>query len=60
MKSNIEIANHLMLKSIGIYDISLYHGKMGLVLALYLYARQEGATHISDYAWVCSKRFIKG
>lgn len=60
MKSNIEIANHLMLKSIGIYDISLYHGKMGLVLALYLYARQEGATHISDYAWDLLQEVHKG
>ena len=42
MNEHLRIANYLMLKSIELQDISLYHGKMGIVLALSLYAHQEG------------------
>lgn len=51
MDINKQISNHLMLKSIELRDISLYHGKMGLVLALYLYAHQTKQEHIKDFAW---------
>lgn len=40
-----------MLKSIETSDISLYHGKMGIVLALYIYAQQSAQEHIKDYVW---------
>ncbi|MCM1372043.1 MAG: hypothetical protein NC113_05055 [Bacteroides sp.] len=51
MDVNQRISNHLILKSLELRDISLYHGKMGLVLAQYLYARQSGQGHVSDFAW---------
>lgn len=51
MNTNQQIVNHLMLKSIEMSDISLYHGKMGIVLALYIYALQSAQEHIKDYAW---------
>jgi hypothetical protein len=51
MKTIHQIANQLMLKSIEISDISLYHGKMGIVLALYLYAHQSEREYINDFAW---------
>lgn len=41
MDVNQRISNHLILKSLELRDISLYHGKMGLVLAQYLYAGQK-------------------
>lgn len=47
-----------MLKSIEMSDISLYHGKMGIVLALYIYALQSAQEHIKDYAWDMLKRSI--
>lgn len=58
MNTNQQIVNHLMLKSIEMSDISLYHGKMGIVLALYIYALQSAQEHIKDYAWDMLKRSI--
>ena len=60
MKSNQQIVNHLMLKSIEISDISLYHGKMGIVLALYIYSQQSAQEHIKDYAWDLLQEIYKG
>lgn len=35
------LKNHLMLKCLELQDISLYHGKTGIALALYLHAHQR-------------------
>lgn len=51
MKMSQKISNHLMLKSVDLCDIGLYHGKMGLVLALYLYSLQESLEYIGEFAW---------
>lgn len=47
----IKIVNHLLLRSADCKDISLYHGKMGIVLTLYLYAREQGRTDWEELAW---------
>lgn len=47
MNINQQIANYLMLKTIGLQNVSLYHGKMGVVLALYLYAYQAEKEYIN-------------
>lgn len=60
MNSNQQIVNHLILKSIEISDVSLYHGKMGIVLALYIYARRSAQEHIKDYAWDLLQDVYKG
>ncbi|WP_337569731.1 lanthionine synthetase LanC family protein [Hallella sp.] len=51
MDKNLQIANYLMLKSISIRNISLYHGKTGILLALYLFSHQEEKENIKEYAW---------
>lgn len=45
------IADYLLLKSSFVRDISLFHGKMGMVLSLYLYAEQNGDELLKEYAW---------
>lgn len=45
------IINHILLRSVDCKDISLYHGKMGIVLALYLNAREQGKAEWEDWAW---------
>lgn len=60
MNEHLRIANYLMLKSIELQDISLYHGKMGIVLALSLYAHQEGKKNLNDFAWDLLQDVYKG
>jgi hypothetical protein len=60
MNEYLRIANYLMLKSIELQDISLYHGKMGIVLALSLYAHQEGKKNLNDFAWDLLQDVYKG
>lgn len=45
------IKNHLMLKCLTIQDISLYHGKTGIALTLYLYAQKHQDETLEEYAW---------
>lgn len=44
------IANHLILHSWGLNDISLFYGKMGIVLFFAHYARYTGKTIYEDFA----------
>lgn len=60
MDTNERISNQLLLKSIELQNIGLYHGKMGLVLALYLYAHQAEQEHINDFAWDLLQEVYKG
>jgi len=60
MNINQQIANYLMLKTIGLQNVSLYHGKMGVVLALYLYAYQAEKEYINDFAWDLLQDVYKG
>lgn len=45
------LKNHLMLKCLELQDISLYHGKTGIALALYLHAHQRQDENLEEYAW---------
>ena len=44
------IANHLILHSIDIEDIGLFHGKMGVVLFFAHYARYTDSAIYDDFA----------
>lgn len=46
-----KIADYLLLKSSYIQDIGLFHGKMGIVVALYMYANLYDDKILEDYAW---------
>lgn len=45
------IVDYLLLHGETMRDIGLFHGKMGLVVALYEYANKYGDDLICDYAW---------
>lgn len=52
MQKTLEnITNYLLLNSPYIQDIGLFHGKMGIVLALYAYADKYNDKLIEEYAW---------
>lgn len=51
MEVNRQILNQLILRSVNLRDIGLYHGKMGVTLALYLYAHKEGLKYVNEFAW---------
>lgn len=52
MKQELQkITDYLLLKSSFIQDIGLFHGKMGIVLALYLYADKCQDKLLQEYAW---------
>ncbi len=46
-----KIVEYLLLSSPYMHDIGLFHGKMGVVIALYLYSAKYRDELISDYAW---------
>ena len=46
-----KIVDYLLLSSPYMHDIGLFHGKMGVVIALYLYSAKYRDELISDYAW---------
>ena len=46
-----KIVDYLLISSPYIHDIGLFHGKMGVVIALYLYSAKYRDELISDYAW---------
>ena len=48
------IANHLILHSIDIEDIGLFHGKMGVVLFFAHYARYTDSAIYDDFAGAVS------
>lgn len=52
MKTDLQkIADYLLLKSPFIQDIGLFHGKMGIVLSLFLYADKYQDDLLKEYAW---------
>lgn len=46
-----KIVNYIILKAHNTCNLGLYHGKMGIVFALYLYARKHNDEAIKDFAW---------
>lgn len=46
-----KIIDYLLLRAPFIQDISFFHGKMGIVLVLYLYADRYGDELLREYAW---------
>lgn len=46
-----KIVDYILLSSPYMHDIGLFHGKMGVVIALYLYSAKYRDELISDYAW---------
>lgn len=46
-----KIVDYLLLKSSSIRDVSLFHGKMGIVVSLYLYAERHKDELLKEYAW---------
>ena len=51
MKEFEKIASYLLLRSSSVRNIGLYHGKMGIVLTLYIYSKCYGAKVYQDFAW---------
>ena len=45
------IADYLLLKGTFVQDVGLFHGKMGIAMALHLYADKWGDDMLSEYAW---------
>lgn len=46
-----KITDYLLLKSPYIQDIGFFHGKMGIAVALYVYANRYHDQLIEEYAW---------
>lgn len=46
-----KITDYLLLKSLYVQDVGLFHGKMGVVLALYAHAKRYQDDLIEEYAW---------
>lgn len=46
-----KITDYLLLKSPYIQDIGLFHGKMGIAVALYVYANRYRDKLLEEYAW---------
>ncbi len=46
-----KIVNYIILNSYKITRLGLYHGKMGIALALYAYASRYDKKHVGDFAW---------
>ena len=55
-----KIVDYLLLRSPYMQDIGLFHGKMGVVVALYLYAAKYHDELISEYAWDLLQQIYDG
>ena len=52
MHQNIRnVVNYLLLHSSHINNVSFFHGKMGIVVAMYAYANRKKDKLIEEYAW---------
>lgn len=52
MSQNLRsIIDHLLLHGSYISNVSFFHGKMGLVVAMYAYANRYSDNYIEEYAW---------
>lgn len=54
------IADYLLLKGSYLQDIGLFHGKMGVVVVLYLYADACGDDVLREYAWELLQQVYDG
>ena len=61
MRSELhKIIDYLLLKSPFVQDISLFHGKTGLALALYLYADKHKDKLLNEYAYELFQQVHEG
>lgn len=60
MKKMRKIVEYLLLYSPYMRDIALFHGKMGVVVALYMYAERFHDELISEYAWELFQQIYDG
>ena len=54
------IVNYLILNYGQINDVSLYHGKTGVILALMMYAKSTDCTPVKDFADECFLEIYDG
>lgn len=45
------MVHQLMYMSLTLKDVSLYHGKMGMVMALYAYSQRHHHENVEEFAW---------
>ena len=55
-----KIVDYLLLYSPYMQDIGLFHGKMGVVIALYLYSTKYSDEQVSEYAWDLLQQIYDG
>lgn len=55
-----KVIDYLLLHSPYMHDIGLFHGKMGVVVALYMYAEAFHDEFISEYAWELFQHIYDG
>lgn len=61
MKKDIDkIADYLLLRSADMQDVGFFHGKTGVVAALYLYADAGGDDVLRDFAWELFQQVYDG
>ena len=61
MKKEMDkIADYLLLRSSYMQELGLFHGKMGVVVALYLYADAYGDEVMREYAWELFQQVYAG
>ena len=61
MKKEMDkIADYLLLRSSYMQELGLFHGKMGVVVALYLYADAYGDEVMREYAWELFQQVYDG
>lgn len=54
------IADYLLLQSDDMPEVGLFHGKMGVVVALYQYADACGDESVQEYAWELFQQVYEG
>lgn len=59
-KEMTRIADYLLLHSPHIGDIGLFHGKMGIAVALYLYSVRFDDSHMGEFAWELFQQVYDG
>ncbi len=50
-KNYDDLVNYVMLRSSYVHDLGLFHGKMGIAVALWLLARETKDETLEDYSW---------
>ena len=54
------IADYLLLKGAFVQDVGLFHGKMGIAMAVHLYAGKWDDEMLSEYAWDLLRGAVDG